>query len=92
MDKDNADINSSKEFNSLDHAWQIYLNTQDIIKYADQKVHVLIVLGTIITGAVLTQMDTLLRELFLNRLLIFSFFYFYWGIPDNCPFSLACQV
>ena len=63
-----------KEFKKLDHAWQIYLNTQDIIKYADQKVHVLIVLGTIITGAVLTQMDTLLRELLLNRLLIFSFF------------------
>lgn len=58
----------------LDHAWNIFKNTQDMIKYADQKVHVLIVLGTLFTSFVLANLDKILKsgEFEFGMLIIFT--------------------
>ena len=74
MNTKDSQVPKNVEYNNLDHAWQIYHNTQNMIRYADQKVHVLIVLGIIITGAVITQLDHLSRELSTDRFLMGAFF------------------
>ena len=74
MNSKDSQAAKNGEYSSLDHAWQIYHNTQNMIRYADQKVHVLIVLGIIITGAVITQLDHLPRDLATDRILMGSFF------------------
>ena len=43
-------------FDSLGHAWRVFANTQEMIRYADQKVHVLIVLSTLFVTAFLANL------------------------------------
>ena len=64
---------SDDQFDRLEHAWNIYLNTQEIIKYADQKVHVLIVFTTIVAGSVILKFDYILKQGFFNELLAIAF-------------------
>lgn len=46
-------------FTRLEHAWRIYVNAQEMIKYADQKVQVLIGLGTLVIGVVVARLQSL---------------------------------
>lgn len=46
-----------EQFDSHDHAWRIYLNCQEMIKYADQKVQVAIALAALITSFALGKLD-----------------------------------
>jgi len=64
---------SMEKFSKIDHAWNIYFNTQDIIKSADQKVHVLIALTTIVTAAVITKLEILIDHGVVTRVLIVGF-------------------
>ena len=74
MGSEEKQITNNGDYNRLDHAWQVYHNTQNMVRYADQKVHVLIILGTIITGSVITQLDYLSRDLPTDRILMGAFF------------------
>jgi hypothetical protein len=47
----------TEQFDSHDHAWRIYLNCQEMIKYADQKVQVTIALAALITSFALSKLD-----------------------------------
>ncbi len=49
---------ASQPFDPLDHAWRIHANAQDLIKYADQKVQVVLALGTLLTGWVSGKAET----------------------------------
>jgi hypothetical protein len=49
---------AGQPFDPLDHAWRIHANAQDLIKYADQKVQVVLALGTLLTGYVSSKADT----------------------------------
>ena len=50
---------SPGDFDHFDAAWRTYLNVQDMVKYADQKVQVLLLLSTIICAFVLTNLKDL---------------------------------
>ena len=64
---------SNDQFNRIEHAWNIYLNTQEIIKYADQKVHVLLVFTTIVAASVIVKFDYIVKQGFFNELLAIAF-------------------
>lgn len=46
-------------YDQFEHAWRIYLNMQDMIKYADQKVQVVIALATVMITFVLAKLEAL---------------------------------
>ena len=69
----NASKSGKEQFNKLNHAWNIYLNTQEIIKYADQKVHVLLVFTTIVAGAIIIKFDSIVKQGLISELLAVAF-------------------
>lgn len=60
----------SNQFDRLDHAWRIYLNAQDMIKYADQKVHVLLALSTLISSFILANLNSIVKGGIFERSLL----------------------
>ena len=64
---------SNEEFNKIEHAWHIYLNTQEIIKMADHKVHVLFILTIFVTTTVILKFDYILKQGFMFEALAVAF-------------------
>ncbi|RIK53974.1 hypothetical protein DCC62_32045 [candidate division KSB1 bacterium] len=65
-----AKIDLKKQFDRLDHAWRIYLNAQDMIKYADQKIHVLLALSTLISSFILANLNPIVKAGIFERSLL----------------------
>ena len=64
---------SNQQFDRIDHAWHIYLNTQEIIKMADHKVHVLFILTIFVTTTVILKFDFILKQGFIFEILAVAF-------------------
>ena len=64
---------SNDQFNKIEHAWHIYLNTQEIIKMADHKVHVLFILTIFVTTTVILKFDFILKQGVLYEILAVAF-------------------
>jgi hypothetical protein len=69
----NQNLNEKPSSDQIDLAWKILLNTQEMVKFADQKINVLLVIGTLLISTTLAVSDIYIHK---NSFLDFCF----WAI------------